>query len=158
MEGDYNTITWVICSKGPALHLPIPRRNTESTKLKKAAGDAFWAAVDFFIPPAWRVKHSRWIFHSFLEKSTNSTHGKRASFSQNSQKWRPFFENVCFSWTFVEFVRFSWTFTDFVRFFMEFWWIIWKIYKLYPWETCIIFAEFANMTPFFWKCMCFVNI
>ena len=26
--------------------------HTESTKLKKAAGDAFWAAVDFFIPPA----------------------------------------------------------------------------------------------------------
>ena len=25
---------------------------TESTKFKKAAGDAFWAAVDFFIPPA----------------------------------------------------------------------------------------------------------
>ena len=32
-----------------------------------------------------------------LRKSTNSTHGKRASFSQNSQKRHPFSENVRFS-------------------------------------------------------------
>ena len=24
-----------------------------------------------------------------------------------------------------------------------------KIYKFYPWETCVFFAEFANITPFF---------
>ena len=32
-----------------------------------------------------------------LRKSTNSTHGKRASFSQNSQKRHPFSENVRFA-------------------------------------------------------------
>ena len=36
-------------------------------------------------------------FSEFLGKSTNSTHGKRAPFSQISQKWRPFSENVRFS-------------------------------------------------------------
>ena len=24
-----------------------------------------------------------------------------------------------------------------------------KFYKFYPWETCVIFAEFTNMTPCF---------
>ena len=48
-----------------------------------------------------------------LRKSTNSTLGKRASFSHNSQKWHPFSENVCFSWTFSEFVCFSWKFSEF---------------------------------------------
>ena len=32
-------------------------------------------------------------FSELFGKSTNSTHGKRASFSQNSQTWRPFSEN-----------------------------------------------------------------
>ena len=32
-----------------------------------------------------------WKCTEFFGKSTNSTHGKRASFSQNSQKWHPFF-------------------------------------------------------------------
>ena len=36
------------------------------------------------------------IFIEFVGKSTNSTHGKRASFSQNSQTWHPFSENVRF--------------------------------------------------------------
>ena len=59
----------------------------------------------------------RWIFYSsclkgeafpvdffvMFGKSTNSTHGKRASFSQNSQKWHPFSENDRFLWKFSEF-------------------------------------------------------
>ena len=43
-----------------------------------------------------------WILRTF----TNSAHGKRSSFSQNSSKWDPFFENACFSLIFCEFVRF----------------------------------------------------
>ena len=33
-----------------------------------------------------------------------------------------------------------------------------NIYKFYPWETCAIFAEFTNMTPFFSKFVFFMNI
>ena len=98
-----------------------------------------------------------WILRTF----TKSTHGRRSSFSQNSQKWHPFSENVRFSLIFSEFVYcsadisenlcFSWICFEFVRFFMEFYWIILEIYKFYPLETCAIFAEFAKMTPFFWK-------
>ena len=50
--------------------------------------------------------------HLCFSPKTNSTLGKRASFSQNLQKWHPFSEHVRFSWTFVGFVRFSWTFSE----------------------------------------------
>ena len=46
-----------------------------------------------------------------LRKSTNSTLGKRASFSQNSQKGHPFSEHVRFSWTFSEFMGKSTNYT-----------------------------------------------
>ena len=38
----------------------------------------------------------------------NSTHGKRASFSQNSKTWRPFSENVCFSPKSIDFCKKWW--------------------------------------------------
>ena len=45
-----------------------------------------------------------WKFSELFGKSTNSTLGKRVSFSQNSQKWHPLSENVRFSWKLSEFL------------------------------------------------------
>ena len=42
-----------------------------------------------------------WTLSELFGKSTNSTLGKRASFSQISQKWRPFSENVRFLYNLV---------------------------------------------------------
>ena len=53
----------------------------------------FWKCV-FFVE-----------FSEFLRKSANSTLGKRASFSQNSQKWHSFAENMRFSWKLNEFLE-----------------------------------------------------
>ena len=64
-----------------------------------------------------------WSCMKFYEILTHSTLGKRAPFSQNSHKWRPLSENV--------------------RLFLR--------NEHFPWETCVIFAEFAKMTAPFWK-------
>ena len=87
----------------------------------------------FLLPEGWSI--SGWFVFIFFGKSTNSAHGKRASFSQNSHKWRPFSENVCFSLKFSEFFRKSANSTHGQRY--------------------VIFAEFAKTTPLFWKCVFF---
>ena len=65
---------------------------------------------------SWNLVNSWWKFNELFGESTNSTHGKRASFSQISQKWRPFSENVRFSPKLSDFrkkTRFSWKHTRF---------------------------------------------
>ena len=122
--------------------------------------------------------HMGLLIHGHLQiliNSTNSTHGKRASFSQNSQTWRPFSENLCFSWKVCEFlgnlqilpmgnvrhfrrIRKNDALLLNIFVFVEIKWILGEIYKLYPWEACAIFAEFAKMTPFCWTYAFFVEI
>ena len=109
--------------------------STESTKLKKAAGDAFWAAVDFLflLPEGWSI--SGGLFIIFWE----------------IYKFYPWETCAIFA-EFAKMIPLFWK----CVFFIYFYWILWEIYKFYPWETCVIFAEFTKMTSFLWKCVEFV--